>query len=113
MKKIFIGIISLLILGGIGLGIYYYCYDKIAVAEQYYVKITKDGENTGDRGFAYSYVLSGYNKDGEEEKMNFKADKNLRKGAYLRLYYKNFKGVTTFEEVTPEQVPNKAAEKLN
>lgn len=113
MKKIYIGIISLLILGGIGITVFYYCYDKTAVAEQYYVKITKDGENNGQKGFAYSYTLPGYDKDGHEEKMSFTADKNLRKDAYLRVYYKKLKGVTTFEEVTLKQIPQKAAKKLH
>ncbi|EFS02195.1 conserved hypothetical protein, partial [Listeria seeligeri FSL S4-171] len=50
---------------------------------------------------------------GEEEKMSFTANKNLRKDAYLKLYYKPIKGVTTFEEVSLDKIPSKAADKLH
>lgn len=82
-------------------------------SEQLYVKITKDGVQGKDVGFNYSYTLPAYNEDGKEKEVTFTADKNLRKGAYLKLYYKKSKGVTTFEEVSSKNVPAKAAEKLN
>ncbi|MBC1447222.1 YxeA family protein [Listeria welshimeri] len=113
MKKIIIIITSIILLGGIAFGAYYLKNGKKMGSEQLYVKITKDGVQGKDVGFNYSYTLPAYNEDGKEKEVTFTADKNLRKGAYLKLYYKKSKGVTTFEEVSSKNVPAKAAEKLN
>lgn len=113
MKKIIITIISVLFIGGIAFAAYYFYFGKQLNAEEYYVKITQDGEKTSEGAFNYSYNLPAYNKDGEEKRISFTADKNLRKGAYLKLYYKPVKGVTTFEEVSQDKLPSKAADKLN
>ncbi|MBC1470337.1 YxeA family protein [Listeria seeligeri] len=113
MKKIIITIVSVLFIGGIAFAAYYFYFGKQLNAEEYYVKITQDGEKTSEGAFNYSYNLPAYNKDGEEKRISFTADKNLRKGAYLKLYYKPIKGVTTFEEVSQDKLPSKAADKLN
>ncbi len=51
-------------------------------------------------------------KLGKKQKLLFLQTKNLRKGAYLKLYIKEDKGVTSYEEVPEKEVPSKAAEKL-
>ncbi len=35
----------------------------------------------------YDYKLPGFDKDGKEKEMEFTALKNLRKEAFLRIYY--------------------------
>ncbi|MBC1376615.1 YxeA family protein [Listeria sp. FSL L7-0091] len=112
MKKIILLIISVILLGGIAFGVYYLNSGNKIGAEQLYVKITKDGEEGNERGFNYSYTMPAYDKDGALKEVSFKADKNLRKGAYLKLYYKKLKGVTSFEEVSEKEVPAKAVENL-
>ncbi|MBC1970663.1 YxeA family protein [Listeria marthii] len=112
MKKIVIIILSLLILAGIGFGAYYFKNANRLGADVSYVKITKDGEMGKKVSFNYSYTLPAYDETGKETEVTLSADKNLRKGAYLKLYIKEDKGVTSFEEVPEKEVPAKAAENL-
>lgn len=44
--------------------------------------------------------------------MNFTGDHNLRLDAYLRLVYNDKKGVTSWEEVQKQDVPQKALNKI-
>ncbi|MBC1550665.1 YxeA family protein [Listeria cossartiae] len=112
MKKIVIIITSLVILIGIGFGAYYFKNANRLGADVSYVKITKDGEMGKKVSFNYSYTLPAYDETGKETEVTLSADKNLRKGAYLKIYSKKDKGVTSFEEVAEKEVPTKAAEKL-
>ncbi|EAD7213048.1 YxeA family protein [Listeria monocytogenes] len=113
MKKIVIIIISVLLLGGIIGGVYYFKNANKIGADTSYVKITKDPTKGKEISFNYNYTLPSYDEDGKETEVTFSADKELRKGAYLKLYIKEDKGVTSFEEVPEKEVPAKAAEKLN
>lgn len=112
IKKIVILIISLLLLVGIGFGVYYFKNANHIGADVSYVKITTDGEKGKNVSFNYSYTMPAYDEAGKETEVTFSADKNLRKGAYLKLYIKEDKGVTSYEEVPEKEVPSKAAEKL-
>ena len=44
--------------------------------------------------------------------MEFTADKNLRIGAFLRLFYSENKGVKSWEEVDKDDIPAKGKEQL-
>ncbi|KRG15744.1 uncharacterized protein (TIGR01655 family) [Lederbergia galactosidilyticus] len=82
-------------------------------AEKYYVQVKGDGDKKDDgRQDIYDYTLTGFNEDGEEATLEFFALKELRKDAYLILYYKDKKGVTSYQEVNEEDIPEKALEKL-
>lgn len=82
--------------------------------EKYYVQITNDGqEDKNSEVYKYTYTLIGFNKDGKEKTMEFTADKNLRKGAFLCVYYDDKNGVTSWQEVQPKDMPEKAKQKLN
>ena len=84
----------------------------------YYVQITMDGqkeETTDDKDnpfTTYKYSLPAFDEEGTEKKMEFTAQKNLRKEAYLRVYYSSKKGVTSWEEVQKDDLPAKVKEKL-
>ncbi|MDM5157062.1 YxeA family protein [Bacillus sp. DX1.1] len=86
--------------------------------DEYYVQITVDGKEEkgkADNGTPYTnyeYKLAGFDEDGKEKTMEFNANKNLRKEAFLRVFHSDKKGVTAWEEVKKEDIPAKAKEKL-
>lgn len=85
--------------------------------ERYYLQITSDGAEIveqagGEEYIRYFYQLPAYDKDGNERNVDFYSSKNLRNDAYLKIYYKNKKGVTSYEEVKQSEVPEKALQKI-
>ncbi|MEC1241810.1 YxeA family protein, partial [Bacillus paralicheniformis] len=58
------------------------------------------------------YELAGFDEDGQEKTMEFTADKNLRTGAFLRLFHSEKKGVKSWEEVEKDDIPAKAKDRL-
>ncbi|MDP7992035.1 YxeA family protein [Bacillus sp. MHSD_36] len=86
--------------------------------DEYYVQITVDGKEyngKADNGEAYKnyeYKLNGFDKEGKEKELEFTAQKNLRKDAFLRVYNSDKKGVTAWEEVKKDELPTKVKEKL-
>lgn len=85
--------------------------------DHYYVQITTGGKEIveqvgGDKYSRYFYELPAYDKNGNEKSLDFYSNQNLRNGAYLKMYYKDKKGVTSYEEVMESDVPEKALQKL-
>ncbi|WP_142342097.1 YxeA family protein [Bacillus pseudomycoides] len=85
--------------------------------DKYYVQITTDGiEKTydGNTSKYFEYKLTGFDKDSKEKELKFNAQKNLRKEAFLRVYYsdKEGEGVSAWEEVKKDELPAKVKEKL-
>lgn len=86
-------------------------------ADHYYLQITQDGEVSESRASDgkvyknYNYKLPAYNEDGKERELEFMAQKNLRKDAYLKMYVKK-DGVSSYDEVKFEEIPEKAQAKL-
>lgn len=86
--------------------------------DQYYVQITMDGKEKitkadNEKYIYYEYNLPGFDEDGNEKEMEFNADKNLRKEAFLRIYYSDKKGVTSWQEVQRDELPEKVKAKLD
>lgn len=87
-------------------------------AEQYYTQINVDGKkmevrsDSGEKFISYEYTLQGINKDGEEQTLTFTASKELRKEAFLGVYVKKGKEVSSYQEVKLDEIPDKAKEKL-
>ena len=87
--------------------------------DEYYVQITVDGKeyngksSNGEPYKDYQYKLTGFDKDGKEKELEFNAQKNLRKEAFLRVYHSDKKGVSAWEEVKKDELPAKVKEKLN
>ncbi|TCZ78424.1 YxeA family protein [Paenibacillus albiflavus] len=83
-------------------------------AESYYLQITKDGEpheyklNDGTVMTSYSYTLDAINAKGKTIQLEFNAQKNLRKGAYLKMYVKKGDQVSSYDEVKLEDIPQMA-----
>ena len=86
--------------------------------DEYYVQITVDGKevhskaDNGQKFKDYEYKLTGFDKDGKEKELEFTAQKNLRKDAFLRVYHSDKKGVSAWEEVKKDELPAKVKEKL-
>ncbi|PFL21459.1 hypothetical protein COJ07_10630 [Bacillus cereus] len=86
--------------------------------DEYYVQITVDGKeyngkfDNGEPYKNYEYKLNGFDKDGKEKELEFNAQKNLRKDAFLRVYHSDKKGVSAWEEVKKDELPAKVKEKL-
>lgn len=81
--------------------------------DEYYVQITVDGkEYNGEPYKDYQYKLTGFDKEGKEKELEFTAQKNLRKDAFLRVYHSDKKGVSAWEEVKKDELPAKMKEKL-
>jgi len=86
--------------------------------DKYYVHITGNREedtskfDDGEEYSVFKYELAGFDEDGQEKTMEFTADKNLRIGAFLRLFYSENKGVKSWEEVDKDDIPAKAKEQL-
>lgn len=118
MKKGYFGIGALLVLFVVALLVLMNVDFNRINKDHYYLQITKDGEveeyklDSGEIGKTYWYELPSYNEDGNEQTLKFSAQKNLRKGAYLKLYVQDGKKVTSYNEVQFDEIPKKAQEKL-
>ncbi|CEN83573.1 YxeA family protein [Paraclostridium sordellii] len=100
--------------------------DKIRTSiltDEYFTKIEKDGVVDKDREkedstWKYKYDIQAYNKDGKAIKVSFYAEKNLRKGAYLKLNVQGGKdkngvySISSYEEVNETSLPSVVKEKL-
>ncbi|EEM03445.1 YxeA family protein [Bacillus pseudomycoides] len=86
--------------------------------DEYYVQITVDGTEKSEKADngqphkSFEYKLPAFDKDGKEKEMEFTAVKNLRKEAFLRVFYSDKKGVAAWEEVKKDELPAKVKEKL-
>ncbi|ADI00153.1 YxeA family protein [Salisediminibacterium selenitireducens] len=82
-----------------------------------YTLITENGDTeetvtgSGEVFTRYHYSQSAFTDEGEEITVSFSSHKNLRHGAYLRLYM-NHTDVTSYDEVQTEDVPAQALETL-
>ncbi|MGE7624742.1 YxeA family protein [Viridibacillus sp. NPDC096237] len=118
MKKFLIAVASLFLIGVIGIVVLKKVDLNRMNADNYYVHITEDGvkevgkASDGKVFETYHYNLEGVNTKGEEKKFEFTASKNLRKDAYLMLYVKDGKGVSSYDEVKLSDIPKEAQAKL-
>ncbi|MFF2890118.1 YxeA family protein [Paenibacillus sp. NPDC057967] len=85
-------------------------------ADAYYTKIegagAKVNEDMPDDYIRYAYEFPSYKDDGEVAKLPFTAAKQLREGAYLKLYVKEGKGVTSYHEVSFDDIPEAAQKRF-
>jgi len=116
MKKMIGLIVAFLLLSGGA----WYGYNYFYGGKDFYTEITTTGEETeeisssGQSLKTYHYTQKAYDKNGSEttQKMNEARDKPLRIGAYLKLKVNERKGVISWEEVTENEVPDKALSHL-
>ncbi len=61
---------------------------------------------------SYWYELPAYDDNGSVKDVEFSAQKELKQDAYLKLYIKKGNEVTSYDEVSWEEIPGAAQEKL-
>jgi uncharacterized protein (TIGR01655 family) len=118
MKKSIIGfgVVIVILIGGLSF-IQNVNLNRIG-ADEYYTQIIGGGNKLevkasgGQVHVSYEYELPTYDKDGNQKILTFTASKQLRENAYLLLFVKDEEGVTSYQEVTAEEIPEKAAEML-
>ena len=116
MKKI----IAALVFTAIFLGGCFLNYDYYYGGSDYYTVINDAGEHdteVSDEGVVeniYRYTQTAYSASGDVKtvKMNEHRSAPLKEGAYLKLLVNPNKGVISWEEVSEEDVPQAALEKL-
>ncbi|MDT2756655.1 YxeA family protein [Enterococcus asini] len=118
MKKFILTIlgIAVVLVGGL-----WVAQEWIMGGHQYYVQITTEGQrqdekdDVGNAVITYHYELPGYDEDGKSKTMDFNSfeARPLKEQAYLKVTWNKNKGVTSWEEVTKNEVPKKAMSKLN
>ena len=59
-------------------------------------------------GMYYRYELPAFNEKGQERTVSFETSRVLRDDAYLRLDVAPIRGVVSWEEVQPEEIPELA-----
>ncbi|ATP40435.1 hypothetical protein CSE16_10465 [Solibacillus sp. R5-41] len=118
MKKIIIvvGIVLVILIGSL------FFIQNVNInrfgTDEYYTTIIGDGNKMEDKMddgsilVRYEYDLPAYDKDSNQKTLTFTANKQLRKNAYLLLFVKDGKGVTSYKEVTAEEIPEKAVKML-
>lgn len=86
-------------------------------AHQYYVQVNQEGKkvedksDSGQKYVSYEYTLEGFDANGKEKRLTFRAFKELRKEAYLRIYVKGDE-VSSYQEVQASELPEGAKRKL-
>jgi len=75
----------------------------------YYTMIASSGSLDANK--RYDYEVIAYNERGKEKKLKFSASKELKEGAYIRLYYTVIRGVTSWQEVSFQELPDAVQEK--
>ncbi|WP_281533261.1 YxeA family protein [Anaerocolumna aminovalerica] len=71
----------------------------------YYTMIV-NGDTKLNHRKRYEYTLDAYNEKGEKKSLTFTSSKQLREGSYLELYVAPFRGVTYWQEVQPDELPD-------
>ena len=64
-------------------------------------------------GMYYRYELAGYDERGKERLLTFETARILRDDACLRVTVAPIRGVTAWEEVQPEDIPDGASDRLS
>lgn len=118
MKKILIGFLTIVVVAIVGAKV----ADQVVMGgTDYYVQVTTDGkrieakDSSGRMYLEFAYELPGFDKKGNQKQLEFSAikDRPLRKDAYLKVTWNKNKGVTSYEEVKKQEIPQAAQEKLN
>ncbi|MBE9916936.1 YxeA family protein [Paenibacillus donghaensis] len=78
--------------------------DNPAGKTTYYAIVNAEPGGKDSNG-RYDYELTGYTDRGKSKKLTFSTGKKLQNGAFLKLYSTYLRGVTYWEEVRPEQLP--------
>ncbi len=82
-------------------------------ADEFYTQIIGEGKkiedkfDNGEKFVRYEYNLPAFDKEGQQKILAFTSHKQLRENAYLILFVKDEKGVTSYQEVAEKELPKK------
>ena len=115
MKRIML-VSGLLLVIAASLGLFFLNAEKLtpddpAGKKIYYTRIKGSGYQDVDA--RYHYLLMAYNKSGKEKELAFSAGKELEEGAYIQLYDTWIRGVTHWQEVAFEELPQAVQEQYS
>ncbi|WP_342508178.1 YxeA family protein [Sporosarcina sp. FSL K6-2383] len=117
MKKLIVTIVVIAVIVGLILGLRNINPNRLG-ADSYYIQITDSGDtiedkiSTGEVMIRYEYTLPAFDKKGNKKELTFTSGHELRKDAYINLFWKENKGVTSYQEVQKEDIPEKALNEL-
>lgn len=118
MKKVFgvIGVLILLVVVGTVL-LKTIDINRIGKSNLYVeviepTEVKEDKLNSGEIVKSYWYEQKAFDTKGNEVDIEFSAIKELRKGAYLKLYVKKNNTVTSYDEVKWGDIPSDTQAKL-
>ncbi|HZW67529.1 MAG TPA: YxeA family protein [Pseudogracilibacillus sp.] len=117
MKKVWLIVLPIILLIGSVLFIMMFDWNRFGKTNVYVVvgepsKIVEDRLETGEIMERYAYETVSYDENGEELLVEYDAHKELRKEAFLKLYLDRNDQVTSYDEVTWDELPAAVQEQL-
>ena len=105
MKKLLlVGIPILTVLIVFGAAYHFVC--DTDTATRWYVQVDNARvQLPGGNSDEYEYSLDAYDEDGNRHDVKFKTTRELRDDAYLELKTMPFRGVISWAEVQPDEIP--------
>lgn len=106
-KKILIVLVVVLVLVA-GVAFFYLCNGDHSTVYYTVIDNSRVEEQTtpvSNGAGSYKYRLDAYDADGNIKNLTFKASRELRQGAYLKLEVMPIRGVISWEEVHYEELP--------
>lgn len=102
-------VMSLVVIIIIAFSVFFYNPDKLPPENPegktlYYTKIFNDERKLNDNQ-RYEYPLDAYDERGNKKALTFSSSKQLREEAYIELYVAPFRGVTYWQEVQFDELP--------
>lgn len=110
MKKFLFGM-GLVLVIIVAFSVFFYNPNKLNPEKpegktRYYTIIVKDDDKEIlGKNQRYEYTLDAFDESGKKKNLTFTSSKQLREGAYLELYVAPFRGVTYWQELQFEELP--------
>ena len=105
-------IIVIIIVIALMFGLFYFL---VLHKNLYYTQIdnTKVQQVSNSDDMKYQYTLMAYNKNGKKKEIQFKTSRELREDAYLELEVMQIRGVTTWNDVQAQALPDEVKTEMN
>ncbi len=116
MKRIIRVILVIVAIGACGAGAWWGFNQVFTDSVEWYVQVDADRVSKAEdnaNGFDWHYDLPAANAEGDVEQLGFDTSRELRDGAYLKVETLALRGVVSWEEVAPEDVPAAALDVLS
>lgn len=116
MKKAMYVLITVVLFIALVIGVMMFDWNRFNKSNVYVIveepsELIEDRLESGEIIERYGYRTVSVDEEGKEEEVEFEAHKVLREGAYLKLYLDKHRSVTSYDEVTWEELPKAVQEK--